>query len=145
MIQRKQSIWLLLAALLNAAVFLGANFSIETRIQNVLQTNRYTVLQHLPSTLFILAAIVLSLIAIFLFRKRPLQMKMSLLALLATMAYCFINWMRIKEVFANNKMISNYSFGLASITPYFAIVFILLACLGIKKDEKLVKSLDRLR
>jgi hypothetical protein len=145
MIQRKQSIWLLLAALLNAAVFLGANFSIETRIQNVLQTNRYTVLQHLPSTLFILAAIVLSLIAIFLFRKRPLQMKMSLIALLATMAYCFINWMRIKEVFANNKMISNYSFGLASITPYFAIVFILLACLGIRKDEKLVKSLDRLR
>ena len=145
MIQGKQSIWLLLAALLNAAVFLGANFSIETRIQNVLQTNRYTVLQHLPSTLFILAAIVLSLIAIFLFRKRPLQMKISLLALLATMAYCFINWMRIKEIFANNKMISNYSFGLASITPYFAIVFILLACLGIRKDEKLVKSLDRLR
>jgi hypothetical protein len=145
MIQRKQSIWLLLATLLNAAVFLGANFSIETRIQNVLQTNRYTVLQHLPSTLFILAAIVLSLIAIFLFRKRPLQMKMSLIALLATMAYCFINWMRIKEIFANNKMISNYSFGLASITPYFAIVFILLACLGIRKDEKLVKSLDRLR
>ena len=145
MIQRKQSIWLLLAALLNAAVFLGANFSIETRIQNVLQTNRYTVLQHLPSTLFILAAIVLSLIAIFLFRKRPLQMKISLIALLATMAYCFINWMRIKEIFANNKMISNYSFGLASITPYFAIVFILLACLGIQKDEKLVKSLDRLR
>jgi len=145
MIQRKQSIWLLLAALLNAAVFLGANFSIETRIQNVLQTNRYTVLQHLPSTLFILAAIVLPLIAIFLFRKRPLQMKMSLIALLATMAYCFINWMRIKEIFANNKMISNYSFGLASITPYFAIVFILLACLGIRKDEKLVKSLDRLR
>ena len=145
MIQRKQSIWLLLAALLNAAVFLGANFSIETRIQNVLQTNRYTVLQHLPSTLFILAAIVLSLIAIFLFRKRPLQMKMSLIALLATMAYCFINWMRIKEIFANNKLISNYSFGLASITPYFAIVFILLACLGIQKDEKLVKSLDRLR
>jgi len=145
MIQRKQSIWLLLAALLNAAVFLGANFSIETRIQNVLQTNRYTVLQHLPSTLFILAAIVLALIAIFLFRKRPLQMKMSLLALLATMAYCFINWMRIKEIFTNNKMISNYSFGLASITPYFAIVFILLACLGIQKDEKLVKSLDRLR
>jgi hypothetical membrane protein len=145
MIQRKQSIWLLLAALLNAAVFLGANFSIETRIQNVLQTNRYTVLQHLPSTLFILAAIVLALIAIFLFRKRPLQMKMCLIALLATMAYCFINWMRIKEVFANNKMISNYSFGLASITPYFAIVFILLACLGIRKDEKLVKSLDRLR
>jgi hypothetical protein len=145
MIQRKQSIWLLLAALLNAAVFLGANFSIETRIQNVLQTNRYAVLQHLPSTLFILVAIVLSLIAIFLFRKRPLQMKMSLLALLATMAYCFINWMRIKEIFANNKLISNYSFGLASITPYFAIVFILLACLGIRKDEKLVKSLDRLR
>jgi hypothetical protein len=145
MIQRKQSIWLLLAALLNAAVFLGANFSIETRIQNVLQTNKYTVLQHLPSTLFILAAIVLSLIAIFLFRKRPLQMKMSLIALLATMAYCFINWMRIKEIFANNKMISNYSFGLATITPYFAIVFILLACLGIRKDEKLVKSLDRLR
>jgi hypothetical protein len=126
-------------------VFLGANFSIETRIQNVLQTNRYTVLQHLPSTLFILAAIVLSLIAIFLFRKRPLQMKMSLIALLATMAYCFINWMRIKEIFANNKMISNYSFGLATITPYFAIVFILLASLGIRKDEKLVKSLDRLR
>ena len=145
MIQRKQSIWLLLAALLNAAVFLGANFSIETRIQNVLQTNKYSVLQHLPSTLFILAAIVLSLIAIFLFRKRPLQMKISLIALLATMAYCFINWMRIKEIFANNKMISNYSFGLASITPYFAIVFILLACLGIQKDEKLVKSLDRLR
>jgi hypothetical protein len=145
MIQRKQSIWLLLAALLNAAVFLGANFSIETRIQNVLQTNKYTVLQHLPSTLFILAAIVLSLIAIFLFRKRPLQMKMSLIALLATMAYCFINWMRIKEIFANNKLISNYSFGLATITPYFAIVFILLACLGIRKDEKLVKSLDRLR
>ena len=145
MIQRKQSIWLLLVALLNAAVFLGANFSIETRIQNVLQTNRYTVLQHLPSTLFILAAIVLALIAIFLFRKRPLQMKMSLIALLATMAYCFINWMRIKEIFANNKMISNYSFGLASITPYFAIVFILLACIGIRKDEKLVKSLDRLR
>lgn len=145
MIQRKQSIWLLLAVLLNAAVFLGANFSIETRIQNVLQTNKYTVLQHLPSTLFILAAIVLSLIAIFLFRKRPLQMKMCLIALLATMAYCFINWMRIKEIFANNKMISNYSFGSASITPYFAIVFILLACLGIRKDEKLVKSLDRLR
>ncbi|MDE3255216.1 MAG: DUF4293 domain-containing protein [Bacteroidota bacterium] len=145
MIQRKQSIWLLLAALLNSAVFLGVNFTIETRIQNVLQTNTYSVLQHLPSTLFIVAAIALSLIAIFLFRKRPLQMKMSLLALLATIAYCFINWMRIKEIFANNNMISNYSFGLASITPYFAIIFILLAWFGIRKDEKLVKSLDRLR
>jgi hypothetical protein len=36
-----------------------------------------------------------------------------------------------------------YAFG--SVLPIFSLVFLILAIRGINKDEKLVKSLDRLR
>jgi len=82
---------------------------------------------------------VLSLIAIFTYKKRKLQIKicfaMLYLLILAYLLHIYFNYYSLS--------ISEIPFTL--IFPTIAGIFIYLAILGIKKDERLVRSLDRLR
>jgi len=81
----------------------------------------------------------LAIITIFLYKKRNLQIKISyimlLLLVLAYILYFITNQQLL--VFSEIK----YTF----IFPFIAAIFICLAIRGIKKDEKRVRSLDRIR
>lgn len=94
----------------------------------------------------ILTAII-SLVTIFSYKNRMKQIKLgnlNLLLLTGLLAAIFLVPEQIKNLMENpNEVIVNY--GISSILPIISIILTWLANNAIKKDEKLVKSADRIR
>jgi len=86
---------------------------------------------------------VLSLVTVFLFRNRRLQLKMILLIILLSMGFI------IAEIIYSIMITKEYGVtiipGFAMVIPVLILIFSGLAYRGIKKDENLVRSYDRLR
>ena len=140
MIQRVQTIWLLLAA---ACAFLTMKFpfySGHLTIDTLNQITPLSAIDSIPIVTLTVASAIASLITIFLFKDRKLQMRI-------TIANLIISIVVIALYFLNMK--SNYSpMGPPLVTCAFAFavpVFLLLALRNIYKDHRLVKSMDRLR
>jgi FtsH-binding integral membrane protein len=97
----------------------------------------------LPLTLIIILIPVVSLITIFIFKNRKIQLKFSLL--LIVIASLFI----IAEIHISFRVISKYDMsitpGFKMILPVIILILSILAYRGIRKDDQLVKSYDRLR
>jgi hypothetical protein len=85
----------------------------------------------------------ITIVSIFLFRKRPIQ-KTAVLAVIIA-ALCLI----IIEGYYWNLVAGKYNGvllpGMKMIIPVLIIILAILAYLGIKKDEDIIKSYDRLR
>ncbi len=80
----------------------------------------------------------------FLFKKRPTQFKLTLVGLLLSILLIALQVWQIEDFKSNNTIAkANYSWG--ALLPIALVVLFILAIQGIRKDEKLVKSLDRLR
>ena len=151
MIQRIQSVWLLLAALLGACLFLFGILSITYTLNGVevsksiklLELN--TVMGYLLAIIAI-AAVALPLIAIFMFKNRKLQMNMAILALVLNVGFVAFYLMSIDSYnTAHTPPVNSSSYGMASFLPIASVICLFLAIRGIRKDDKLVKSVDRLR
>jgi hypothetical protein len=86
---------------------------------------------------------VLAIITIFLFKNRKLQIKATyvllfLLGLLYALYFIFDRQgLPFTELFRQVRF--------TIVFPFIAFIFVYLAIRGIKKDEKLIRSLDRLR
>ncbi len=124
MIQRIQTIYLILiAGIMLAMLFLS--------------------MSSIPMCLIYGLTAISAFIAIFYYKKRTLQINICYLILglivLSYVASFIITGLPTAESFSNINSI------IAITLPLIAIVFDLLAIQGIKKDEKLVRSLDRLR
>ena len=131
MIQRIQSFYLLIVSLISILsyfLFPRLNFTF-----NDLSIMNYCVIPYLCLVFFV------SFFNIFLFKNRKLQLilnKIHLLIhllILVVFFYCFY----IKKI--------NYSDIQWILTPIFSGIFLLLANKGIKSDENLIRSIDRLR
>jgi ABC-type branched-subunit amino acid transport system permease subunit len=139
MIQRIQTIWLLLAS---TAAFLSLKWSFYTG--NILaadQTKKYeelTAVHHPLILVCCIAVAVAALIGIFIYKNRRLQLRISLIALLAALLNIVLYYFEARKFVEGQYAIS-------ALVTLAIPVFLLLAALGINKDEKLVKSLDRLR
>lgn len=138
MIQRIQSVWLLLAALVAALLFYfdyyhlpGSNLSISNNYLAIVLTG---------------LSVLLSLYTLFSYKKRPLQSKLIWLNLLdnvALLAWLFVSINNAKGSIAT--AMDEGSFWIGSFIPVITIILLFMARAGIRKDEKLVRSLDRLR
>jgi hypothetical protein len=88
-------------------------------------------------------AAVLSLAAVLLYKKRTLQIRLCYsiagLLLVSYLIAFFDFWV------PNSGNDSNLSFKAPIVLPLFAFVLDILAVVAIQKDDKLVRSLDRLR
>ena len=141
MIQRIQSVWLLLAALVMAAIFYFPSYDFSgTSALPISIGNDFLGI--------ILAAIsiVLSLFTIFRYKKRKGQLGMIWLNILVCIGLQSWLFVRISNETAKPEMANvsgHYWIGL--FLPLITIVLLFMARGGIRKDEKLVKSLDRLR
>ncbi len=131
MIQRIQSFYLLIVTLISILsyfLFPKLNFTL-----NDLSIMNYYVIPYLCLVFFV------SFFNIFLFKNRKLQLilnKIHLLIhllILVVFFYCFY----IKKI--------NYSDFQWILTPILSGIFLLLANKGIKSDEDLIRSIDRLR
>jgi MFS-type transporter involved in bile tolerance (Atg22 family) len=141
MIQRIQSIWLLLSAI---CAFVA--YSLVLYIGKLVDgTERKFVLgDHFLLLIVIFAIGVLSLICIFLFKNRKFQYRMTILAMLLTIGYIFLQYFMIEQ-FKKDNAVQTGSYQVAALLPIAMVIFLVLAARGIRKDQKLIKSLDRLR
>ncbi|MBX9784918.1 MAG: DUF4293 domain-containing protein [Chitinophagaceae bacterium] len=134
MIQRIQSLWLLLAA---AASLATLKFSFYSGIKD----NVFTVLNGQSHFLLLILAVavgLVSLFALFLFKKRKQQMQVVLLGLLLQLGVIIFYILQLGKF-------SEGTFALTSVVTFLIPVFFILAWMGIRKDEQLIKSMDRLR
>jgi hypothetical protein len=141
MIQRIQSIWLLLAAIC-AFVTYPLVLYVGTLVDG--SERKFLLGDHFLLMMFIIALGVLSLICIFLFKNRKLQFRLTIFTIVLTIGYLFLQYIMIEQ-FKKDSAIQTGSYKVAALLPLLMIIFLILAARAIYKDEKLVKSLDRLR
>ena len=155
MIQRIQSIYLLLAALCSGLLLAAPLYNIETAnasfqlfLGGLAQTNpKETILTSQPSIMAVgLLLTLFPIIILFLFKKRQVQMRLAASAMMANTA------MLLLLVGIINKSIGNISephvketYGFGLILPVISIVCLFLANKAIRKDDNLIRSADRLR
>ncbi len=144
MIQRIQSIWLLLAALCGAgAIFFPfALQATSPKYTEVVDLTPLTPLQHIPSLLTVAAFIILCVVAIFSYKNRKAQLRFCLIAAIAALVTFVLEFFKVRQSLQDG-INTFYRFGI--VMAPVALLFIAMAMQGIRKDEKLVKSLDRLR
>ncbi|WP_424494894.1 DUF4293 domain-containing protein [Salinimicrobium sp. GXAS 041] len=136
MLQRIQTIYLLLAALTSGGLIFVFNLWENTAGEPVYAQDDYSVM------LFFLISALLSLVTIFLFKNRKLQFVLGRVNILLNLILLglFVYWSLMVPGESN---ISEKGIGM--LIPVISIVFLVLANKAIKKDEDLVKSVDRLR
>jgi hypothetical protein len=97
----------------------------------------------LPLILFTLLTSLTSVITLFAFRNRKIQSKLAvsviILAVMLVLTFIYCIWFVISEY--QTRLIPGYKM----ILPLLMLFFSILAYRGIKKDDNLVKSYDRLR
>lgn len=136
MIQRIQSIWLLLAA---ACAFAGLKLSFYSG--NKLNDPLLYELNATSTTLLMIGTIAvgaLALISIFLFKQRTTQRWLCILGLLVQAALIFVYYNE-----TTNFVKGNYS--LTALLQAIVLLAFVFAIRGINKDSKLLKESDRLR
>ena len=144
MIQRLQSIFLLLSSLFFGSQFFTAFATTTTEVQGIFSDLLYNIYDN-PILLGLVGlGAVISLGAIFLYNNRSLQLKMTnlslVLAVIFPLAAGILYFLQVSE---SSSLVPNLSIG--TFTPLGSIIFGALAGRYIKKDEKLVSSMDRLR
>lgn len=155
MIQRKQSVYLLLTILFSVLFLQGnmirfnngsENF-ISMTVRGILRLRPDAAAEYLgsmlPLTIPLLLIASLSLVVIFLYRNRRLQMMLTLvligvsvISILIAGAYIF---------FIAGKYTADIIFNIKILIPVLIVVCLILAYRGIRKDEDMVRSYDRLR
>jgi hypothetical protein len=138
MIQRIQSVWLLLAAAFDAMTFRLPFYSgdwMDDAVPAVVDLNAQSTIWF--TILSILVGAV-GLATIFLFRNRKLQLKLIYLGIFISIVLLTLYFLEIGDFYSGNVAIWAIF--------YFAILIsFLLAARGVRSDEKLVRSMDRLR
>jgi hypothetical protein len=155
MLQRIQSIYLLLAGLVMFSLFLFPvvhNVPVAGTLSTIKVSGVYQdvngVLSQTQSFILLTAgtAIValLPIILIFLYKNRKKQVVLVYGCLLVIIGYSFWMEQTVSSV-TNNLNLSTNNFGIGALLSSISIVLLILAAKAIQRDEKLVKSADRLR
>jgi len=155
MIQRIQSVWLFLASIAIFLLFLfpyiqfadPAGIAKAVKITGLYRSTGTEVVLEQAFTALTIGTVVVALIPlaiIFLFNDRKRQLTYCYIAIVIILAYSFWLVETAKDVIGGLQLeMQNY--GLGVLLPSLSILFLVLAAKGIRKDERLVKSADRLR
>lgn len=148
MIQRIQSIFLLLTTILMAVSIFSPLVELS-RVCDISLTmyacgiaDKY----HTWGVLtFAILSTVFALVSIFMYKNRKRQINLCFITALFIVIY-YVAAIVYLMVFLNRmENTYHYQIQLGIALPFIALIFDLLAISRIKKDEKLVKSLDRIR
>ncbi len=144
MIQRIQSVYLLGATLLSGGLIFMLNLWVNeqgNRFFAIDAFNSGNVLLVAMAVLFFVSAL-LTFVAIFQFKNRQLQFVLGRLTILNNFFLLGI-LVYFSQNLSGEIHVSEKGIGL--LIPVFTIVLAVVANKAIKKDEELVKSVDRLR
>ncbi len=137
MLQRIQTVYLLIAAICSAGLCFILPYGLGQNDLPLYAKDSFLVLG-----LFFGSA-ALSLLTIFLYKNRQLQFVLGRLNIILNFITLgvFVYWI----LTASGEASVALEKGVGRLIPVFSIVFIVLANKAIKRDEQLVKSVDRLR
>ena len=90
-------------------------------------------------------SIALCIGAIFLHKNRPLQMKLGWLNILVVLVLGGLIYYFSQQMDNPFAFLFEVTIGLGTIAPVVNVIFTLLAIYSIRKDEKLIESMDRIR
>lgn len=150
MIQRKQSVFLLLAFVASVVCLCLPLGSFEPQAMGV-GFKMYNLMVMLGSGadysvcgLFglLLISSVLSLVTIFLYNNRMLQSRMCLCNLFLLLAWYVVFGVETRNVISADTM---FHVSFAACLPAIAVILNFMARVAIIKDEKLVRAADRIR
>jgi len=136
MIQRIQTLYLLAVAILAGILPFWVNLWSDSRGNEV-----YAQQETMVSLLFYAGA-VMAVVSLFLYRKRKNQFVLNRLNILLNLFLLGFFVYRSLNLSGETSVSEK---GIGMLIPVFSIVFLALANRAIKKDEDLVKSVDRLR
>lgn len=142
MIQRIQTVYLILAVILMGAFMVLPVFS-----QNLLkETIDVKTLGATDNILALVAGslvILMDLIGIFSFKNRSLQIKTIWAAIVFNILLALILGYWYTQL--NSNLIGKVTINFVLLLPFITLLLNVLAVVAVRRDEKLVKSLDRLR
>lgn len=139
MLQRIQSVWLLLAA---ACAFLSLKFPFFSG--NITDSKNFTLFKDLnglfniPLLMLTLSVGIIALVCIFLYKNRTQQFRLTLIAIVLEVLLMVLYYS-----YSNDFV--NGTFALTAILQACVAFFLFLAAKGIRHDEKIVQDSNRLR
>ena len=137
MLQRIQSIFLL-----SALALLGLLFVLPFA-RMIGQSNEYaTSAVQFPTVMIQVVAFAVTLITIFLYKKRMLQIRLCVFNCIALLGY---QGLVIWYAYLLSELADITRLNVTVVIPTIAAILIFLALRGIARDEALVRSLERLR
>lgn len=141
MIQRIQTAHLILAFLFCiVAIFFPPYLVIDAQGATEFTYNKLRYMN-----ILIYAIGLISIVTVFLFKNRRLQMRVSNLNALLTLVW--IVWLGIEIIMSYEHLRADESLEIevAVLLPVLTLFALLLAIRGIRRDERIVRSADRLR
>ena len=153
MIQRIQSIFLFLAGLVTASLLMDPISLITLNTSDLANSATNSVLadgifhstDHILLTIMIVLNIIIVIVALFRFKNRPLQITLSrvgiAIAVLFVVLSGFLFYQDYQQIPTGTEITVEYGV----ISPIVEIILLWLAIRYITKDDKLVRSMDRLR
>ena len=136
MLQRIQSIWLLLASI---CTFLGLQFPFYVG------TNKEGIpsyilkgTEDIPLILVTTAVGVLALITIFLYKNRKLQLRLCIAGIALQALVIFLYYSKLKDFVGG-------TYALTAVLQAAVLLFFFLAARGISNDDRIIKESNRLR
>ena len=146
MIQRIQTIFLLLAALAIGGMLKFPMASTATPGNDVIFADAaYTVQDHPVLLGLTILGALMAVVAMFLFKKRAVQMRLGYLVIVVCIVIPVVAYLYFTNQSSAMSAGQAVNDGLGMFLPLIGIVFIILANRFIKKDDNIVKSMDRLR
>lgn len=136
MLQRIQTVYLFISALVIGALYLWFPIIINEANELIIDKNEPLVLG------LIIGSVVLTLVSIFNFNKRQLQFVLNRLNIILNFVLLGVFVYRSLTL-SGETLVSEKGIGV--LLPIISIVFLVMANKAIKRDEDLVKSVDRLR
>ncbi len=153
MIQRVQSLYLLLVVIAYSLLFFLPIATYSTMATDSVTeiVSKFSIVQisnaDTNSTIPLIAAVIVLLIAvlvtIFLYKKRILQIRITAILLLAHIGLVAALFYVADSL--TKKFAADAVYGTGAYIVLIPLVFLVLANRAIRKDEKMVRSTDRLR
>jgi hypothetical protein len=130
MIQRIQSVWFLIAAICTACMFYFDTYiGTGNTLSNINIGNDF---------------MGITLYTIFLYKNRKRQITYAWFSIIITLGLLAYNYIAI-DINKEKLGITQGHYWIGIFLPVVSVVFLFMGMMGIKKDQKIIKSLDRLR
>lgn len=155
MIQRIQSFYLFITSVLSFGFISGGIINFSELTGSSIKVTFSTILREggmlatvviqdvLPLTILIILIPIISMVTIFIFKNRVIQLIFA--KILLVLISVFIIALAVYSYLIMNKYDAELILGFKMFLPLIQLIFSYLAYRGIKKDDNLVKSYDRLR